>query len=244
MRKVALLAVSIAALFGIVSVAMAAVTADQGLTVKTTGKKGTKAKPSPISLTVLTTTKGTGSTPDGTFGTKQAVIHFDKNLKFNNTKFPSCAINVVVSTPDKCPKGSEVGSGNAEAKIEPAPGPLEANPTIRAFNGPKGAFYLRLAKGTKDPVDDTGVIPAKLSKDTGKFGSKLTVDIPKAYYNNLNLRITLTKFFTKVKATYKKTPYIVSVGCTGGKYNFAGDFTFIDGAGATNKVTAKATSKC
>ena len=58
------------------------------------------------------------------------------------------------------------------------------------------------------------------------------------------LRITLTRFLTKVKATYKGTSYIVSTGCTGGKYNFAGDFTFIDGAGATNSVTAKATSKC
>ncbi|UTI66940.1 hypothetical protein NBH00_12200 [Paraconexibacter antarcticus] len=244
MRKVALLAVSIAALFGIVSVAMAAVTADQGLTVKTTGKKGTKAKPRPIGFTVTTTTKGTGATPDGTFGTSQAVIHFDKNLKFNNKKFPTCAINVVVATPDKCPAGSKVGSGSANAKIEPAPGTLAANPTIQAFNGPKGAFYLRLAKGTIDPVDDTGVIPAKLSKDTGKYGSKLTVSIPKAYYNNLGLRITLTRFLTKVKATYKGTPYIVSTGCTGKKYNFGGDFTFIDGAGATNKVSVKTTSKC
>ncbi len=246
MRKVALLTALCVAVFGLVSVAYAAVTADQGLKVTVVGKKGTKAKPKALSLTVLTNTKGTGATPDGTFGTKQAVIHFDKNIKFNNRKFPTCSADTVAKDASKCPRGSKVGSGSADAKIEPAPAStLAANPTIVAYNGPKGAFYLKLIKGAADPVDSSGVIPAKLKSDTGKYGSKLVVSIPKNFYNNLGLRITLTRFLTKVKATYRTIPYVVSTGCgTSGKYNFAGDFTLIDGAGATNVVKAKTTAKC
>ncbi|MCW3039117.1 MAG: hypothetical protein JWM31_1022 [Solirubrobacterales bacterium] len=244
MRKVALLTALIAAVFGFVSVAVAAVTADQTLKVTIKGKAGTKAKPTAVSLGVLTGTHGTGTTPDGTFGTKLAVIHFDKNLKFNNAKFPTCSADQVAKDASKCASGSKVGSGSADAKIEPAPGPLKANPTIVAYNGPSNQLFLKLIKGAADQVDSSGVIPAKLSKDSGKYGSKLTVTIPKNFYNNLGLRITLTRFLTNVKATYKKTSYVTSVGCTSKKYNFAGDFTFIDGAGATNVEKVKTTAKC
>lgn len=244
MRKVALLTAVCAVVFGSVSVALAAVTADQTLKVTIKGKAGTKAKPKAVSLSVLTGTHGTGATPDGTFGTKLAVIHFDKNLKFNNARFPACKLDVVATDASKCPAGSKVGTGSADAKIEPAPGPLAANPTIVAYNGPSNQLFLKLNKGAADPVDSSGVIPAKLSKDTGKYGRKLTVTIPKAFYNNLGLRITLTRFLTTVKATYKKTPYVTSIGCTRKKYNFGGDFTFIDGAGATNVEKVKTTAKC
>lgn len=248
MRKVALLTALIAAVFGLVSVAVAAVTADQGLTVVTKGKKGTKAKPSAITLSVTTTTKGNGATPDGTFGTKQAVIHFDKNLKVNNAKFPTCGVDTVAKDASKCPAGSKIGSGSADAQINPAPG-LTGRPTIVAYNGPKGALFLKLTKGPADKIDSSGVISAKLKKDTGKYGTKLVVTIPKLFYSNLGFPITLQRFLTKIKATYKKTPYIVSTGCTGGKYNFGGDFTFVQvakgtGAETTNDVSVKTTSKC
>lgn len=248
MRKVALLAALCAAAFGFVSVAMAAVTADQTLKITVKGKKGTKAKPSAISLNVLTGTKGSGSTPNGTFGTKKAVIHFDKNIKFNNKKFPTCTADVVAKDATKCPAGSKVGTGSADAQINPEPG-LKANPSIVAYNGPNGQFFLKLIKGASDAVDSSGVIPAKLGTDSGKYGSKLTVSIPAIFYYQLGLPITLTRFLTNVKATFKGTSYVTSVGCTGGKYNFGGDFTFVQVAKGTNAETTNVakvttTAKC
>jgi hypothetical protein len=248
MRKVALLTALCAMLFGAVGVAYAAVTADQGLKVVTKGKKGTKAKPSAITLSVTTTTKGNGSSPDGTFGTKQAVIHFDKNLKFNNTKFPTCDAQTVASDATKCPAGSKVGTGSADAQINPEPG-LKAHPSIEAYNGPSGQFFLKLIRGSGDAVDSSGVISAKLASDTGKYGKKLIVTIPALFYYQLGLPITLQRFLTDVKATYKKTPYVVSTGCTGGKYNFGGDFTFVQvdkttKAETTNDMSVKTTAKC
>jgi hypothetical protein len=247
MRKVALLAALVAAVFGVVSIAQA-IEADQGLIVKTTGKKGTKAKPTAIKLSVTTTTAGKGATPDGTFGTTKAVIHFDKNLIFNNKKFKTCTEAVVNATPTEsgCPKGSKVSvdKGSA-AKAQGGTGAsaIKANPAIRAYNGPRGTLILKLISPPGE-FDATGTIVAKLSKDTGKFGSKLTVPIPAKYYDQFGIKITLQRFATIVSATTKvagkSVPYVASIGCTGGKYQFAGDFTFTDGA----KLKAKTTSKC
>jgi len=252
MRKVALLTALCAMVFGVAGVAYATVTATQGLKVVTKGKKGTKAKPRAITLSVTTTTKGSGATPDGTFGTKQAVIHFDKHLKFNNRKFPTCSADIVAKDATQCPAGSKVGSGSADAQINPEPG-LKANPTIEAYNGPGGRLFLKLIRGPQDVIDSSGVIPAKLRSDSGRYGSKLVVSIPAIFYYQLGLPITLQRFLTNVKGTVKvagkSVPYIVSNGCTGGRYKFGGDFTYVQvdkttKAETTNKVSVKTTSKC
>ena len=55
------------------------------------------------------------------------------------------------------------------------------------------------------------------------------------------LFVTLTEFNTVISTKkYKGLSYAYSVGCTGGKYSFAGDFNFTDGSSAS----AKSTSKC
>ena len=78
--------------------------------------------------------------------------------------------------------------------------------------------------------DSQGILTGTLSKDTGKYGNKLTVPIPAKLQNNLGLYITLTRFNTKISnKKYKGFNYATSVGCTGGTYKFGGDFTFIDG---------------
>ncbi len=247
MRKVALLTALCAVVFGAVSVAYA-IDVNQGLAVKTTGKKGTKAKPTPIKLAVTTTTAAKDPALDGTYGTTNAVIHFDKNLYFNalNTKlkWPSCTEAVVNATrlATGCPKGSKVsidaGSG-AKAQGGTGATAIKANPAIQAFNGGGGKLILKLIS-PQGEFDATGTIVAKLSKDTGKFGYKLTVPIPKKYYDQFGIKITLQKFSTIVSAIYKRKGYVESRGCTGTKYQFAGDFTFTDGT----KAKATATSKC
>jgi hypothetical protein len=246
MRKVALLAALTAASFGAVQVAQA-VDVNQGLIVKTTGKKGTKSKPKPIKLDVTTTTAAKDPALDGTYGTTNAVIHFDKNLYFNalnkKLKWPACTEAVVNATPTEsgCPKGSKVsvdsGSG-AKAQGGTGATAIKANPAIRAYNGGGGNLILKLIS-PQGEFDATGTIVAKLSKDRGKYGYKLTVPIPKKYYDQFGIKITLEKFSTIVQATYKKQGYVVSKGCTGGKYNFAGDFTYTDGTKASATTTAK-----
>jgi hypothetical protein len=243
MRKVALLTALCAAIFGLVSIAQA-IEADQGLQVKVSGKAGTKKKPSAVKLTVTTLTTGKGATPDGTFGTTNAVIHFDKNLIFNNKQFPTCTEAQVNADAAKCAKGSKVSkdgsSSKAKAQGGQGPSAIKANPTITAYNGPKGTLILKLTSPANE-FNATGTIVATLKKDTGAYGSKLVVPIPEKYYNQFGIKITLQRFgalisaSTKVKG--KTVPYVASVGCKTA-YKFAGDFTFTDGSKL--KATAKA----
>jgi hypothetical protein len=245
MRKVAMLTALCAVVFGVVSVAYA-VDVNQGLEVKTTGKKGTKAKPKPIRLSVTTTTAAKDPALDGTYGTTKAVIHFDKNLYFNaldkKLKWPSCTEAMVNANEAACPKGSKVsvdkGSG-AKAQGGTGPTAIKANPAIHAYNGGGGNLILKLISPPGE-FNATGTIVAKLSKDKGKYGYKLTVPIPQKYYDQFGIKITLQRFATIVNGTYKGKGYVVSRGCTGGKYSFAGDFTYTDGTAAS----AKSTSKC
>lgn len=243
MRKVALLSALIAAIFGLVSIAQA-IEADQGLQVKVSGKKGTKKKPAAVKLGVTTTTTGKGSTPDGTFGTTHAVIHFDKNLVFNYKQFPTCSNDQVVADASKCPKGSKVsidGSGSqAQAQGGQGATAVKVTPSIAAYNGPKGKLILKLTAAAGQ-VDVSGTIIASIKKDKGSYGYKLDVPIPEKFYSILGLKITLQKFATlisaKTKVKGKTVPYVASVGCKG-SYKFAGDFTYTDNSTLSAKTTA------
>ena len=230
MRKIGLIAATTAASFSVVGIAQALTTAEitQGLQTKTTGKKGTKAKPSGLTLDITTTTSAKDVSKNGEYATTKAVIHFDKNLKFNNSKFPTCSIAIVSSRPETCPAGSLVGKGSASATAGPEQN-VKVNPGIEAYNDKGGKLHLKLIAKPGE-FDSQGILTGTLSKDTGKYGNKLTVPIPAKLQNNLGLYITLTRFNTKISnKKYKGFNYATSVGCTGGKYKFGGDFTFIDG---------------
>lgn len=246
MRKVAVFAASVATVFGVVSVAQA-IEADQGLKVSVSGaKKGTKKKPSAVKLTVTTTTAGKGATPDGTFGTTNAVIHFDKALVFNNKQFPTCTEAQVNADDTKCAKGSKVSVDGSSSKAKAQGGTgataIKANPAISAFNGKGGTLILKLTSPSGE-FNATGTIVATLKKDTGAYGNKLIVPIPKKYYDQFGIKITLQKFGALINAKTtikgKSVPYVASTGCKKA-LKFSGDFTFTDGA----KLTADATAAC
>ncbi|WP_354697870.1 hypothetical protein DSM112329_03522 [Paraconexibacter sp. AEG42_29] len=244
MRKVAIMAASCAAIFGVVSVAQA-IEADQGLEVSVSGaKKGTKKKPSAVKLTVTTLTAGKGATPDGTFGTTNAVIHFDKALVFNNKQFPTCTEAQVNNDATKCPKGSKVSVDGSSSKAKAQGGTgataIKANPAITAYNASGGKLILKLTSPTGE-FNATGTIVATLKKDTGSYGSKLVVPIPEKYYNQFGIKITLQRFgaliSAKTKVKGKTVSYVASTGCKK-PLKFAGDFTFTDGATLKASTTA------
>lgn len=238
MRKFGLIAATAVVSISVAGVAQA-VDVNQGLAVKTTGKKGTKAKPVGVTLSVTTTTNGKDPSLDGEYATKSAVIHFDKNLKFNNAKFPTCALATVASKPETCPKGSLVGKGSANATAGPE-GQVKVNPSIEAYNDKGNKLHLKLIAKPGE-FDSQGILTGTLKKDTGRYGSKLDVPIPAKLQNNLGLFITLTRFNTVISSKkYKGLSYATSVGCTGSSYKFSGDFVFSD----NTKAKADATSKC
>src|ERR671933_1625154 len=117
MRKVALFcAALLVAALGLTAVA-SAIQGNQTVTVSLkSNRAGTKAKPRSVSrlTTVTQTSFVAGEAP---FAATRAVVHFDKNLVFNASKFPKCSHAVVQSDDSKCPRGSKVGSGSAQSTL-------------------------------------------------------------------------------------------------------------------------------
>jgi hypothetical protein len=226
MHKVALLAaVAAVGAVGVTGVARA-VDADQSIAVSSTNKKaGTATKPKNIvKLTVTTTTTPHEAAP--AYATQKAVIHFDKNLVFGSSKFPSCTKAQVEAIPvsPKC-AAAKVGTGSAKAVVAA----INANPTltVTAYNGPAGKKLWLLVKEPTFQINS--VLDGTLSSDTGKYGKKLTVLIPENLQQPIpGVYATLTEFQTSVQgtATAKKIPYIGLKGCTGGTLNYGGDFYF------------------
>lgn len=238
MRRIGIPVAIVAASLSVAGIAQA-VDVNQGLAIKTTGSKGTSKKPSGLKLNVVTSTGAKDPKLDGSYSTKQAVIHFDKNLRFYPKNFPTCTLAQVANDATKCPTGSKVGTGKAAATI--AAVQIKANPTIQAFNAKNNQLILKLTKAAGE-VDSAGILVGTLKKDTGKYGQKLDVPIPTALQIQAGLVITLTRFETTIAKGPKKKGhyYVESVGCSGGTYKFGGDFVFSDGT----KKSATATSKC
>lgn len=240
MRKVALLTTAAVAVGG-TGIAFAAGAKTQELTVKTTPTAaGTAKKPKKTTLDISVGTRAVDDAETGTFASTKTVIFFDKNLKFNNSKFPTCTETAVAA--HTCKSTSKVGAGSAAATLK-APNGANIQPTFKvtAWNGPNNTLILEL-KGEGGFSDQEKVIVGKLKNATGKYGKKLDVDIPLNVQQPVaGLKATITKFRTKINATYKGKPYVVSTGCTKKKYNFKGDFFFDDG---TSIKGVTATTKC
>lgn len=225
MRKL-MIPLAVAAVAGLAAVPAFAVNADQGLQVSVTKTKaGTKTRPKGVKLKVTTTTAPKDSTP---FATTSATIFFDKNLQFYGKNFKSCSRAQVQADETRCPTGSKVGVGTAEGTALGATEHLK----ITAFNGPKGN-KLELHVVGSQPLAIDSVIEGTIKPASGKFGHKLVVPIPQGLQQPApNVYATLTQFITSVGSTTVKAkgkPYVGLIGCTKGKLQFRGDFTYTDG---------------
>jgi hypothetical protein len=245
MRKLALIcAAAVVGALGITAVAFA-VQGQQGITVTATNTRaGTKAKPRSVGkLTVTTTTSIVPGEPP--WAATAATIHFDKNVVFNSSKFPKCSQSQVQLDDSKCPKGSRVGGGSAQSTLF-AGTAVSGNPapTVRAYNGSNNHLFL-LVNNASPAV--RAVMVGTLKPDTGKYGRKLAIPaIPPVLQNGgfAGLTISLTRFQTSVGGTFKGTPFAALRGCTAGKLNYKGDFTFRDATGAVSTTSATSTSNC
>ena len=237
MRKVAL--VCVAAFVGALGITAVASAIQGTQTVSMSllsNRAGTKAKPRSVSrLTVQTNTTVVPGEPP--FAATRAVLHFDKNLVFGNSKFATCAKNVVQTNPASCPAGSKIGSGSAQAQTSVG---IKTTAAITAYNGPRtasgnGKLFLLVREPT---FNVNAVLDGTLKPDTGKYGRKLDVAIPKNIQNIAGVVVTLTQFTTRVGGTAKGTPYVGLKACSGGKLNVKGDFTYTDGTSKSAVNTA------
>jgi hypothetical protein len=244
MRKVALFcAALLAGALGLTAIA-SAIQGSQTVSVSLrSNRAGTKAKPRSVSrVTVVTQTAPVqGEAP---FAATRAVIHFDKNLVFNASKFPSCRQTVVQQNDAQCPRGSKVGRGSASATLFSGNAPSgDQAPRVTAYNGGSGKIYLLVVNPSPAL---RAVMVGTLKTDTGKYGRKLDVAIPPVLQNGglPGLTITLTRFQTSVGGTFHHRPYVALRGCSGGKLSYKGDFTFRDNTGVVSTKSATSTGTC
>ena len=237
MRKSMSLALAGALILSLGTAGLAqAVNSHQSVAVKLAqSKAGTAAKPK--SVGALTVDMKVALDPtDKAFATRSAVIHFDRNLVFNSSKFASCTEQQVRDGSAVCAK-AKIGSGKAVGVATQLN--LQANLAVTAYNGPQGKSILLHVVGTQ-PMNIDDVIVGQLKPDSGAFGRKLVVSIPENLQAPSGITATLTSFLTKVGGSAKGTPYVALKGCSGGKLKFKGDFVFTDGS----KQSPTSTSAC
>jgi hypothetical protein len=242
MRKVALFcAALLVSALGVSAVAFA-IQGTQSVAVKTTNNRaGSTSKPRSVgNLTVTLDTQLVPGEPP--WAATHAVVHFDKNLVFNTRGFGRCSVSQIRSDDSKCPTGSKVGSGTANATVFSGGAQFaQVTPTITAYNGPPGPSgprILLLLEERQFNVRD--VMTGSLKADTGVYGRKLDVTIP-AKLQNAGLPgivISLTHFQTRVGGRRNGTPFVGLKGCSGGKLNYKADVTFTDATTKSGTSTA------
>jgi hypothetical protein len=225
-RGLAAIALAIAALFGLSTVAQAATVSTLDLKLSPS-KAGTKKKPKGVKLNFhLTLGTDDGTSPPTT---KETIVSFGKGIKFNSNLFPACTLEVLNGKgPSGCPKGSKVGTGSATALVGGSPG--EPKPTttealkITAFNGPQGKSLLLYLDGDS-PANIKQAITGTLKKSSSPFAYELDVTIPANLQQPLpGLYAPLVKFTVNTGATLKKKKgkktikinYIETTSCPSG----------------------------
>jgi hypothetical protein len=239
MKKLAILATGALALAGIGAGVSSAVTPTLGISAKVTPTKhGTKKKPKKVKLVIKLATTPNGTDP--AFAADSTVVHLAKELVFNGKALKQCSATQVAQDDTKCPKGSKVGQGVAAGS---ALG-LTEHLKVTAYNGPGGnkLELLVAASDSSQPLPIHSVIEGVLSKDSGPYGNKLTVNIPADLQQPApGAYATLTQFDTTINAVSgkKKKPYVGLVSCKTKKMQFGVDYHYQpDGTSMSATTTA------
>lgn len=205
-------------------------------------KKGT----APVGLAL----EGSMKRADGTHiqPLETVTLEFDKAGKLETKGLASCTVaKLTATTTDTAKKvcGSAlIGTGNVKADIVfPEQPPLHASGPLLVFNGSKGAKQeLILHVYAHVPAATTFVVPVKIGKAHGKFGTKASLTVPKI----VSGQGSVTAFKTKIKKIYKsggKKLSVLNAGCPKGSLAVLGDLKFKGGPDLSGEVTAPCTPK-
>jgi hypothetical protein len=203
-------------------------------------KAGTKTKPKAVSTKLtISNSRASGTTA------KRIEIFFDKNIRMSPKGFPLCSASKVENDgSDACPSGSKLGTGTAGAVVNPTGAGGKA-PTPLAF---KNTFFVGSSKSLTIFLEQTNgdvraILVGKISKASGKYGQKLSIDIPENLQQPApDVYSALTDIATSLKGTTgsgsKKHGFFESLGCTGGKYSFQTRITYAPNPTAPSKPSS------
>jgi hypothetical protein len=194
------------------------------MTVKPS-KAGTKKKPKSVSVKLeISNNKAAGTTAS------RIEIFSPKGLKVNTKGFPVCSADTLINDgPSACPKGSKVGSGTAAAVVNPrgaSPAPVSFTNTF--YVASRNTLNINLISSDQS-INRT--FPVKIGAGGGKFGQKLTIDIPPDLQQPApGIFSALTDITTTLKGTAgkgsKKHGLYELSACSGGKLGFQTRITY------------------
>ena len=233
----------IAALAAVLSIALASIALAQNagpdVTAKVTPTKaGTKKKPKNSTLKLFVKNNQTDATVD------TITVSLGKKIKLSGKGFKYCTANTLnTQGSSACPAGSKAGGGTAHAVVGPGHAPVSF--TVDAFVGSKNTiiFYTQ----QESPGTIRKGLVGKVSKASGKYGSKITIKIdddlqqpaPSVFSGLVDLQTT-------IKAKKGKHYLVSTTGCEKKKHNVAVKFSFKPNTTfpATGSAQGTTTSSC
>jgi hypothetical protein len=171
-------------------------------------------------------------------------MSFDKQGTIFTKGLPKCSVNELENTLTddalrKCKKAL-VGRGRTNAIVDfPDQAPFNAPAPLLAFNGGNKIIFHAFAHV---PTPTTFVVPARISKTGGKFGTKVSVNIPLIAGGNGRLTDFDLKVHREWRHKGKKRSYI-SARCKTGQFVAKGTFQWNDGNTIKGKLTRPCKSK-
>ena len=223
----------------LLATAPSALAAESGITGKISPNKGPVGTPLDLSIG-FTIRAADGEQP--TLST--AVLDFPNNAVQNGKLFPSCTaaqINAKRGRFTSCPKGSQIGKGSLRADV-PNADVYNVPGRVTIFNG-AGGKSLTVHIYATNPVLISEAFDAPLVKTSGRFGYRLTSNVPYSLQEISDGWFAVLKSFnTTVGATRtvrgRKRGYIEAKRCPrGGRAPIAGAFSFMNGTGAATSTT-------
>lgn len=175
-------------------------------------------------------------------------LEFDKAGKLETKGLASCKVGQLEATTTETAKKvcgkALMGSGNVTADITfPEQPDLKAAGPLLVFNGSKGGKQeLILHVYAHVPAATTFVVPVKISKAHGKFGTKAFIAVPRI----VSGQGSVTSFKTKISKKYSsggKKLSVLNAGCPTGSLAVLGDLKFKGGPDLKGEVSASCTPK-
>jgi hypothetical protein len=172
--------------------------------------------------------------PSGTtFVLKSLTYQFPKGAVENGKLFPSCSaatLQAARGVLSKCPKGSKIGGGVATGTAV-ALG-ITSTGALTLFNGP-GGKSITMNINIVRPAAINATFSAPLKKTPGKYGYKLTVNVPTSLQSILDGPIVVRRIQAKTGASItvngKQRGYIEGIKCPKSKKApIQGNFFFTD----------------
>ena len=211
----------------------------------------------------LVTTDTDGYVPDVA---RHDDIYLDRGLRQNARYFRSCTLAVLNDQqrgPDRCPRGSQVGTGTATAyadgcgrKVRPIEA-IRADVAIRLFNGPGGRTLLAHLRSTSPQFQQA--FPVQFQRASNPFGLKLNFDIPQNIQQPVagfcaalvDTQLTIPRKSTTRKVRRRgrtrrvRVGFLTTTSCPRDRQRkYRNDVILTNGSTDTAQLTATATSTC